>query len=794
MKLSRARLAWAVPAISLGLLAGCGGGGGGSNPTVGLDPSNVGPAATNLLNGSAQVFLPNTGIARVNGTVDPGSAVAGRGASAAVAATISVSRYDVAITTGVATETNLGSISTDGIGRFALNLEKNKLYKLVATFNTAAGSKSLRKWVLPGDTHDRTQVMEIDVDVASTAQALALEVLVGSSTTDTLTWSAINTTVRGYASFTSAVLFEAAVRNYLAGAAGAPAAIAATDPALAASAGLLPVYFCAALGGTTTLPGLGTQACTGGLVQQVVGAAIPGQAGVTLGGQLAGALALNPLPADANLYTQLTQALTVSLAAAQAGAATLDGQMAALAAAGGGVLALANWPAARLAPANFRTNELSETNYRNYGINAKPSWDLYDAHAVAYESQNNTFQYGRDAAERPAGTARRSLTYTTVRGFMIVPKGTAPAGGWPVIHYQHGVTRQAADIFLFSDDFVRAGYAVVAIDAVLHGRRQPGGRTSTGAALSTAEDAGVLADIDPANDPINDVPNNAAGGALDCRIQGADTDVASISNGSAYLLNYYGCGWAAGALAGLVPRPTMVNGNPVYTSQQSYLTPILVRDNQIQTVEDHRALQTWVANNGEARGLNPRRVYYVGMSLGVLIGGISVAVNTNVDTTTANPLGRYRAAVFNVGGVGWGNILNTTDDADFGGLAQTLLGASCPSPIVQDYKTCSTATTSALGALIAGTNSTGTKVWTGGEPGTWVGGIKVPVHLQQGADDKVFKPVTSNGLQTILNAAGVRTTRTDYSANHGFFLDIASPNSDAARNEIINFFNQNSNT
>ena len=62
----------------------------------------------------------------------------------------------------------------------------------------------------------------------------------------------------------------------------------------------------------------------------------------------------------------------------------------------------------------------------------------------------------------------------TVRGreevgfVLILPQGTAPAGGWPVAIFGPGVTRSKYDLFLASDELLRKGIATIAIDPVGH--------------------------------------------------------------------------------------------------------------------------------------------------------------------------------------------------------------------------------------------------------------------------------------------------------------------------------------
>ena len=56
---------------------------------------------------------------------------------------------------------------------------------------------------------------------------------------------------------------------------------------------------------------------------------------------------------------------------------------------------------------------------------------------------------------------------------MTVPNATSgrskPANGWPVVIFQHGITRNRTDIFTLADALSFEGYATVAIDLPLHG-------------------------------------------------------------------------------------------------------------------------------------------------------------------------------------------------------------------------------------------------------------------------------------------------------------------------------------
>jgi hypothetical protein len=50
-----------------------------------------------------------------------------------------------------------------------------------------------------------------------------------------------------------------------------------------------------------------------------------------------------------------------------------------------------------------------------------------------------------------------------------VPKTPKPPGGWPVVVFQHGITRARADLLAVADVLAFSGFAVVGIDLPLHG-------------------------------------------------------------------------------------------------------------------------------------------------------------------------------------------------------------------------------------------------------------------------------------------------------------------------------------
>lgn len=60
-------------------------------------------------------------------------------------------------------------------------------------------------------------------------------------------------------------------------------------------------------------------------------------------------------------------------------------------------------------------------------------------------------------------------TTLTIPVMMTMPKTAAPAEGYPIVMYQHGITRNRTDVLVYADAMANAGFAVIAIDLPMHG-------------------------------------------------------------------------------------------------------------------------------------------------------------------------------------------------------------------------------------------------------------------------------------------------------------------------------------
>ncbi len=114
----------------------------------------------------------------------------------------------------------------------------------------------------------------------------------------------------------------------------------------------------------------------------------------------------------------------------------------------------------------------SPTNFDTIGsvvIGAVKLPYYLDAAATAQDTAPLTTTFQVDSYGTPT-----IKSVQTVPFLMTIPKGAAPAalgGKWPVVIFQHGFTVDKSVMFGIANTLSKAGFAVIAIDAVLHGDR-----------------------------------------------------------------------------------------------------------------------------------------------------------------------------------------------------------------------------------------------------------------------------------------------------------------------------------
>lgn len=190
----------------------------------------------------------------------------------------------------------------------------------------------------------------------------------------------------------------------------------------------------------------------------------------------------------------------------------------------------------------------------------------------------------------PTLTCQRQLPVLAV-----VPAAPPPASGYPTLIFAHGIGRSKEDLLPLAGTLAAAGFASVSVDALDHGQR----------AVQISTDAAAGCDRAGEDRPCSDV---------------------------------------------LGPSCAPQCYAPLLSSNLA-----VTRDHLRQTVLDHMALARALAECAApgacgALQVDPARIGYVGQSLGALIGGVSVAVTTDV-----------AAGVLNVAAADWLTVLTETE-------------------------------------------------------------------------------------------------------------------------------------
>jgi len=264
------------------------------------------------------------------------------------------------------------------------------------------------------------------------------------------------------------------------------------------------------------------------------------------------------------------------------------------------------------------------------------------------------------------GTLNRAAPRIDRVPFMLfTPADPAPAGGYPVVVFGHGLTGNRTNIVTMANKFNAAGYAVAAIDTVFHGER------ASCAGVSQASPIFIDEDRDGTPEFYANTPDAACDGSATCDVTpGSPTFGRCVSN------NRPACSVA--------PTPEQVHGDlvcatqglgrcvapmgsatgqceggdfarpganqPPYASGNGFLNLVnlfATRDNFRHHVVDFaqlvRALSTdtlnGLLNEAGVDPLNSAQLSYVGQSLGGIQGALSASVSPVVGLTALNAPG-----------------------------------------------------------------------------------------------------------------------------------------------------------
>lgn len=170
-----------------------------------------------------------------------------------------------------------------------------------------------------------------------------------------------------------------------------------------------------------------------------------------------------------------------------------------------------------------------------------------------------------------------------------------PAHGWPLVIFQHGITRNRTDLFTLADALAFAGYAAVAMDLPLHG-------------ITDRSNPFYMPGLERTFDL--DLVDNASGAA--------DSDGNIDASGSHF-----------------------INLSSLLTS----------RDNMRQAAQDLRQLVVTLPQldiDGDARpDFDAQRLHFIGHSLGGIVGGVFLGIEPQVGSATLGMAGGGVAQLLN---------------------------------------------------------------------------------------------------------------------------------------------------
>jgi pimeloyl-ACP methyl ester carboxylesterase len=186
----------------------------------------------------------------------------------------------------------------------------------------------------------------------------------------------------------------------------------------------------------------------------------------------------------------------------------------------------------------------------------------------------------------------------TVPNANSVPQGVEPAGGWPVLIFEHGIARNRTDMLAVADSFADSGFMVVAIDLPLHGLTDP-----TSALYASAAN------------PLYSGLSLPATGSIERTF---DLDVLNNTTG------------AAG------PDGQIDASGASFINLTSSLT---LRDNLREGAADlitlTRSLPNLSLSNGTSSDIDPTHIHFLGHSLGAMVGGVYLGVASKTEVSTA---------------------------------------------------------------------------------------------------------------------------------------------------------------
>jgi pimeloyl-ACP methyl ester carboxylesterase len=246
--------------------------------------------------------------------------------------------------------------------------------------------------------------------------------------------------------------------------------------------------------------------------------------------------------------------------------------------------------------------------------------------------------------------------------------GPKPTAGWPVVIYQHGFTVDRTAGVLVGNALAKACVAMVAIDHAMHGV----GPTSATGLLFNVNTASATAAKSPF--ALYRAGAAQAGNTFMADLHERHNNVGKTATQQNVAMVFKD---AAGAAADAV---NVGASGDLYINLQNFAR---TRDGMRQTVLDMLNLNASidamnVDANGAADDLDPSKVYFIGHSLGGIIGTTFVAVNNDPQVQTYNKnLPKIQAAILGNAGAGVVKLLENSPSI---GGAKILPGLQAANP------------------------------------------------------------------------------------------------------------------
>ncbi|MFH1130272.1 MAG: alpha/beta fold hydrolase [Pseudomonadota bacterium] len=327
--------------------------------------------------------------------------------------------------------------------------------------------------------------------------------------------------------------------------------------------------------------------------------------------------------------------------------------------------------------------------------------------------------------------------------FMTIPKNKAPTNGYPVVVFQHGLTRGKSDFLALANTLATSStrFATIAFDIIYHGARS----------FCTSDD----------HCNANYNCNTTTGQCCDtseCKTSFfKDTDADGV--------------------------PDVSGGSKFFNMKNPFAFRDSARQHVIDTVALLRAIKLGAHKNltGAPIPLDTETVYFVGHSLGAMLGSIVLA-------TDSLP----KKAVLNVPGGPWSQIMTQTEHPNFKAILDGELKArNISAGSIEAIRLFSTlqwildpadpvnfaSFLHPLGEPLADlvTASDGSKLVTPKQ-----------IILQVAGQDLV---IPNSLQQSLANIMGANTQKTTYAeADHGFLLDATNPPLvGAAQGQLLQF-------